>query len=87
MNGYSANNSGEEILSGKADNDCDYPGSCQQSFQLCFGVVAVTQNKEQDDQKDDSADYLTQKMWNGCLSLLFWLSVVAFRNISPKRTD
>ena len=42
---YAANDSGEEILSGKADNDCDHPGSCQQSFQLCFGVVAITQNK------------------------------------------
>ena len=45
LNGYSANDSGEEILSGKADNDGDHPGSCQQSFQLCFGVVAVTQDK------------------------------------------
>ena len=75
LNGYSANDSGEEILSGKADNDCDHPGPCQQSFQLCFGVVAVTQNKEQDDQEDDSADDLTQKMRNGCMPLLFEIKV------------
>ena len=56
---YATNDSGKQILSGKADNDCDHPGSRQQSFQLCFGVVAVTENKEQDDQEDDSAHYLT----------------------------
>ena len=72
---YAADDSGEQILPGETDNDCDHPGSRQQSFQLCFGVVAVTENKEQDDQEDDSADYLTQKMRNGCLSFLFEIKI------------
>ena len=45
LNRYAANDPGEEILSGKADDDCDHAGARQQSLQLGFGVVAVAQNK------------------------------------------
>src|SRR6185436_11031240 len=68
---YAANDSGKEILSSEPENDRNDAGACQQSFQLRLGVIAVTQDKQQNDQEDEAADYLTQKMRNRCLTFLF----------------
>jgi hypothetical protein len=68
---YASDDSGKEILPGKADDDRDDTRARQQSFQLRLGVIAVTQNEKQDDQENDSADDLSKKMRDCCLSFLF----------------
>src|SRR5215472_17287821 len=72
---YATNDSGKKILSSETENDRDYAGACQQSFQLCLGVIAVTQNEKQDNEENKSSDYLTQKMRNRCLSFLLEIKV------------
>ena len=47
VNRYAADDSGEQILPGETDDDCNDAGARQQSFQLCFGVITVAQDKEQ----------------------------------------
>src|SRR4030095_12944710 len=68
---YASDDPGKEILPGKADDDRDDSRACQQSFQLRLGMIAVTQNEKQDDQENDSADDLSKKMRDCCLSFLF----------------
>src|SRR5262249_40024635 len=46
---YAANDPSKKILAREAENDCDHARARQQSFQLRLGVIAVTQNKQQDD--------------------------------------
>jgi len=46
VNRYAADYSRKETLSGKTKNDCNNARAGQQSFQLCFGVVAIAQDKE-----------------------------------------
>src|SRR5215831_2891928 len=68
---YAADDPGEQILSSETDDDCDHAGAREQAFQLRLGVIAVTQDQQQDDQKNDTADNLTKKMWNRYLASLF----------------
>src|SRR4051794_34862647 len=75
LNRYAPNDSGKKILSGKAKDDCNNAGTCQESFQLGLGVIAVTQNKKQYDQEDDSAGYLPQEMRNRCLPFIFEIKI------------
>ena len=81
---YAANDPGKEILSSEAEDDGKNAGACQQPFQLSLGVIAVTQNKKQYDQEDDSAGYLTQKMRNRRLPFLFEIKIP---NVSVNQRD
>src|SRR5262249_11421409 len=72
---YATNDSGKEILSSEAENDRNNAGARQQSFQLCLSVIAVTQNKQQDDQEDEAADYFAQKMRNRRATVLFEIQI------------
>src|SRR6266853_3333446 len=72
---YAADDPGKQILPRKSDDDCDYPGAREQAFQLRFGVITGTQDKEKRDQKNDPADNLTKKMRDQCLPFLFEIEI------------
>ena len=70
LNRDAADDSGEQILPSKADDDCDDSRAREQSFQLRFSVIAVAQHKEQYHQENYSTDNLAKKMRNRCLAFL-----------------
>src|SRR5690348_9597903 len=72
---YATNNAGKKILTSEAEDNCDHSRTREQTFQLRFGMIAVAQNQQQYDQKNDPTDNLTEKMRDWRVPLLFEIKI------------
>jgi hypothetical protein len=66
----SGDDSAEKVLSGEAKNNGGNSRPGEKTFQLSFGVIAETKDKQKRDEKDEKGKYLADNVWDGCLSFL-----------------
>src|SRR5262249_31108337 len=61
---HAGNDAAEEILTGKAENECDKTGPDDDAFELALGVITEAEHEKQRDQKQNERDEFAQKMRN-----------------------